>query len=205
MTPIRRLNVAALAFACAFPIAAFAQSAPAGTPERVRGELASVQGDTLVLRSADGGSETVKMAEGWTVRTTKPGTLASITPGSAIGVVSRGPADHPTAVAIQVFAPGAVPKLGQSPWDMIPESTMTNAMVSGEVTGTGEKALTLKIDDKVIPMTVAPNASIGVAGTGDKAMLKPGAKLVVLSVKGADGSHTGRIAIVGLDGSTPPL
>lgn len=200
-----RLNAATVALACALPALAFAQGVPGGTPERVRGELVSAQGDTLVLKAPDGANETVKMADGWTVRSTKPGTLASIAPGAAIGIVSRGPATNPVAVAIQVFAPGAVPKLGQSSWDLIPESTMTNAVVEGEVTGKGERGLTVKVDDKLVPMAVAPNANIGVAGSGDKAMLKPGAKLVVFAVKGADGSHTGRMAVVGLDGSTPPL
>lgn len=185
------------------PLAASAQPV-AGTPERVRGTLASVQGDTLVLHGA-GGEETVRMTPGWTVRATTPATLAAITPGMAIGVVSRGPATHPVAVAIQVFPPEAAPRRGQSAWDMLPESTMTNATVAGDVTASGEHGLTLKTDDKVIPMEVAPDANIGIAKAGEKAMLTPGVKLVVFATRTADGIHVGRLAIVGLDDSTPPL
>jgi len=203
-TPTRIRLAAAMIAACAAASLAHAQTPPAGTPERLRGTLVSKDGDTLVLHGLQG-DETVRMADGWTVGSTRPATLAAITPGMAIGVVSRGPAAHPVVAAIQVFAPEAPQRPGQRPWDMMPESTMTNAVVAGEVSATTEGGLSLKYDDKVVSMTVPPDVSVGVAGPGDKTMLVPGVHLVVFSTGGPGGSHTGRIAIVGLDGSTPPL
>ena len=64
------------------------------------------------------------------------GDLSAVQPGAYVGIVSTGPRDRMRAAVVTVFPEGASrANEGQSAWDTLPNSMMTNAPVESEVTG----------------------------------------------------------------------
>ena len=95
---------------------------------------------------------------------------------------------------------------GFRPWDLRPNSTMTNATVAETFAGTDGQNIMVKYKDGEKKVVVPPGTPIVAFVTGDKAELKAGAKVIIFgATKKDDGSlEAGRIG-VGLDGITPPM
>jgi hypothetical protein len=92
---------------------------------------------------------------------------------------------------------------GHYPWDLQPQSTMTNANVEQIVSAVDGRTLTLKYKDGEKKITVGPNTPIVTYVPGDKSDIKPGAKVFIVAVKQADGTLQGRAWRFGRD--TPPM
>ena len=196
--PMRALLTAAMLLAAA---PAFAQA----PPQRFRGTIASVSGDSMVVHANDGTDLTFQLAADTGVHADTPSTLDAIKPGSTLAIVSRGPADKQEAVAVRVMGPGVTIRMAILPWDLMPESTMTNAVVEGQSGTVTGRTMTLKAGDKTVDMTFPQQASIAVETMGDRAMLVPGAKVAVFATPGNGGAMSARVLIVGLQGMTPPV
>ncbi len=182
-------------------VSAFAQA----PPQRIRGTITSVSGDTLVLHTRDDSDVTMQMAGDVVIHADTPSSLDAIKPGSTLAIVSKGPADKQEAVAVRAMAPGVPLRMVILPWDLMPESTMTNAVVDGEEVSTNGQLMTLKAGDKTVQMSFPPNAVVATETIGDRAMLVPGAHVVAFAAPGTGSSMTARVVIVGLQGLTPPL
>jgi hypothetical protein len=94
---------------------------------------------------------------------------------------------------------------GHSAWDLMPESTMTNATVVDDVTKVEGRTLTLKYKEGQQTIVVPPDAPIVTFAPGTRDELKPGAAIVILrGVRKPDGSvETGRISVG--RGIVPPM
>ena len=182
-------------------VPAFAQA----PPQRIRGTIASVTGNDMVIHPNDGADVTVQLASDTALRADTPSSLGAIKPGSTLAIVSRGPADKQQAVALRVMAPGITIRMGVSAWDMLPESTMTNAVVEGQSEQVSGQTMQLKAGDKTVQMAFPPTAVIALESAGDRAMLVPGAKVAVFAAPGDGGPLSARAVIVGLQGMTPPV
>ena len=180
---------------------AFAQT----PPQRFRGTVASVTGSTLVVHANDGTDVTFQLAADTAFRADTPSSLDAIKPGSMLAIVSRGPADKQEAVAVRAMAPGLTLRPAILPWDMMPESTMTNATVEGQTVATSGQLMTLKAGDKTVQMAVPASAAIALEEPGDKALLTPGSHVAVFAAPGADNAMAARLVIVGMKGMTPPV
>ena len=183
-------------------VPAFAQTPPL---QRIRGTITSVSGDTMVVHAKDGTDVTLQIAPDTGFRADNPSTLDAIKPGSTLAIVSKGPADKQQAVAVRAMAPGVTLRMGILPWDLMPESTMTNAVVEGQTIATAGKTLTLKAGDKTVDMVFPAEAVIAIEEPGDKAMLTPGSHVAVFASAGTDNTMTARVVIIGLKGMTPPV
>jgi hypothetical protein len=111
------------------------------------------------------------------------------------------------AIAVHIFPEaqrGAAE--GFRPWDLRPNSTMTNATVAQTVAGVDGQTIMVKYKDGEKKVVVPPDAPIVAFAAGDKAEIKPGAKIIIFgATKKEDGTlETGRIAI-GRDGIAPPM
>jgi hypothetical protein len=95
---------------------------------------------------------------------------------------------------------------GFGPWDVKPNSTMTNATVDNMVTGTDGRNITVKYKDGEKKIIVPPDAAIVKYVPGNKDALKAGAKIfIVAAVKQPDGTLEAPNVSVGLNGLTPPM
>ena len=198
---MRRTLLAAIAVAT-LSLPAWAQT----TPQRIRGTVKSLTDNTLVVTTREGPDVTIALAPTYTVAAVVPAKLSDAKPGTYIGTAATGPKDKLRAVEVLIF-PEAMKGSGEGhyPWDLLPESTMTNATIESEVTGTDGRELTVVAKGEKLKVTVPPDAPIVTFEPGDKAMLTPGAKVFIGAQKAADGTLTAARVNAGKDGMTPPM
>jgi hypothetical protein len=200
-----RALAASLAAVSMFATAAWAQ-APATV--RIRGAIEAVDGSMLTVKSREGAEMKVRMTDNVVVIGIAKSSLADIKPNSYIGVSGMPQEDgSQKALAIHIF-PEAQRGTGEGfrAWDLRPNSTMTNATVAETVAGTDGQNITVKYKDGEKKVVIGADTPIVSFVTGDKAELKPGAKIIIFgATKKDDGTlETNRVG-VGLDGITPPM
>ncbi len=175
---------------------------------RIRGTLEAVDGSTIIVKSRDGQGYRIKLTDNVTVRGIVKAGLADITENSFIGVTGVPQADG-TQRAIEIHLyPEALRGTGEGhrPWDLVPNSTMTNATVAQMVKGVQGDEITLKYKDGEKKIRVAPDTVIVTYVPGDKSELKPGAKIFIAAAnKKDDGTLEAAAVSVGRDGITPPM
>jgi hypothetical protein len=185
--------------------AAWAQQPPT---VRIRGTIEAVDGPLLSIKSREGTDMKVRMTDNVVVIGIAKSALSDIKPGSYIGVSAMPEPDGTQkALAVHIF-PEAQRGTGEGfrAWDLRPNSTMTNATVAETVAGTDGQNIMVKYKDGEKKVVVPPETPIVAFVSGDKAELKPGAKIIIFgATKKDDGSlEAGRVG-VGLDGITPPM
>jgi hypothetical protein len=186
-------------------LGAIAQQPP--TPTRARGTIESVDGDTLVVKSRSGEDVKLHLTSDVKVVGIIKISLADIKPGSFIGTTTVPGADgRQNAVEVHVF-PEDMRGTGEGsrPYDLKPNSTMTNATVAQTVAGNDGQNLMIKYKDGEKKVTVGPDTPVVTYVPGEKSDLKAGAKIIAFIKQLPDGSfETNRIS-VGRDGLTPPM
>jgi hypothetical protein len=200
---VRPLVIIAVVFASS--LGAIAQQPP--TPSRVRGTIEAVDGDVLSVRSR--GGEDVKLhatSDMRVVGITKI-SLSDVKVGSFIGATTvLGSDGSQKAVEVHLF-PESMRRTGEGsrPYDLRPNSTMTNATVAETVAGNDGHTLTVKYKDGEKKVVVSPDIPVVTYVPADKSDLKPGAKVIAFVKKLPDGSFETNRVSVGRDGLTPPM
>jgi hypothetical protein len=195
----------ALAMVVATSIAALAQQSP--TPSRVRGTIEAVDGDVISVKSRSGEDVKLHMTSDMMVVGIVKIPLSDIKVGSFVGATTvPGPDGVPTAVEVHVF-PENMRGTGEGsrPYDLKPNSTMTNATVAESVAGNDGHTLLVKYKDGEKKVVVAPETPVVTYVPGDKSDLKAGAKVIAFMKKLPDGSYETNRVSVGRDGLTPPM
>ncbi|SHN67561.1 hypothetical protein SAMN05444170_1213 [Bradyrhizobium erythrophlei] len=195
----------AAAMVAASVLGAIAQQPP--TPTRVRGTIEGVDGDLIMVKSRSGEDVKLHMSADMKVVGIVKIALADIKLGSFIGTTTvPGPDGQQNAVEVHVF-PEDMRGTGEGsrPYDLRPNSTMTNATVAQQVAGTDGQTLMIKYKDGEKKVTVGPDTPVVTYVPGEKADLKAGARIIAFVKPLPDGSfETNRIS-VGRDGLTPPM
>jgi Domain of unknown function (DUF5666) len=175
---------------------------------RVRGTIEDVEGQTLVVKSRDGADLKVELADNAPVVGIVNASLSDIKPGSFVGVTGMPQADgSQKAVEVHIF-PEAMRGTGEGhrPWDLQPQSTMTNANVEQTVAGVDGRTLTLKYKDGEKKIIVPPDAPIVSYVPGHKSELKPGVKIfIAAATANPDGTLQAPRVNFGKNGLTPPM
>ena len=124
-----RMLAAGLAAITMLGTVAWAQQA---APARIRGTIEAVDGPMLSIKSRDGTDMKVRMTDNVAVFAVVKTSLSEIKEGSYIGVTAMPEPDGTQkAIAVHIFPEnqrGAAE--GFRPWDLRPNSTMTNATVA---------------------------------------------------------------------------
>jgi hypothetical protein len=202
---VPRAFVASLMIMSAAGLAAWSQQPPT---VRVRGAIEAVDGSLLTVKSRDGNELKVRMTDNVTVVGVAKIAMSEIKPGSYIGVSAMPEPDGTQkALAVHIFpeAQRGVAE-GFRPWDLRPNSTMTNATVAETVAGTEGQNILVKYKDGEKKVVVPPGTPIVTFLPGDKSELKPGAKIIIFgAIKKEDGTLEANRVNVGVDGITPPM
>jgi hypothetical protein len=184
---------------------AIAQQPP--TPSRVRGTIEAVDGDMLSVKSRSGEDVRLHMTGDVRVVGITRISLSDIKVGSFIGTTTvPGPDGGANAVEVHVF-PEDMRGTGEGsrPYDLRPNSTMTNATVAQTVAGNDGHTLMIKYKDGEKKVVVSPDTPVVTYVPADKSDLKAGAKVIAFVKQLPDGSfETNRVSI-GRDGLTPPM
>jgi len=175
---------------------------------RVRGTIEKVDGPVLSVKSRDGAELTVKLADGAPVRTVIRKSLADVKANTFVGITAMPQPDGTQkAVEIHIF-PEALRGTGEGhrPWDLLPNSTMTNANIETAVTSNDGQQLVLKYKDGEKTFIVPANVEVVEFAPASAADLKPGEKIFVVGAKKLpDGSLEAPGITVGKDGVSPPM
>jgi hypothetical protein len=201
---LARLLPAALA-SCLFGVAAIAQTT--APPTRIRGTIAGLEGQTLTIATREGPKVDVMLNDPLTVATVKKVDLASIAPGTYVGIATRNGANgEMQAIEVLVF-PDSMRGVGEGnyPWDLEPGSMMTNGTVSGAVQATSGRELSLSFKGGSNKIVVPPDAPIVTFAPAERADLKPGAPVMFGATKNPDGKLAASRVTVGKDGVAPPM
>ena len=170
---------------------------------RLRGTITAVEGSMLSVRSREGENLALQMPDNVAVAVAKAIKFEDIKQGDYVGATTRKQPDGSmVAVEVHYLAP-TVPE-GQTPWDLEPGSTMTNAKVSASVAATGKRELTLQFKGGSQKIMVPESAALVRAVPGTRADLKPGEYVFAIVQKGADGKLTAPRIQVSKDGVKPP-
>ncbi|HET9814805.1 MAG TPA: hypothetical protein VFQ33_03500 [Xanthobacteraceae bacterium] len=195
----------AIVMVAASSLYAIAQQPP--TPSRVRGTVEGVAGDELAVKSRGGEDVKLHMTGDTQVVGITRIALADIRVGSFIGATTVPGSDgSQNALEVHVF-PESMRGTGEGsrPYDLRPNSTMTNATVTETVEGNDGQTLMVKHKDGDKKVVVSPDTPIVTYVPADKSEIKPGAKVIAFIKKLPDGSlETNRVS-VGRDGLTPPM
>jgi hypothetical protein len=184
---------------------AIAQQPP--TPSRVRGTIEAVDGDVLAVKSRSGEDFKLRMAGDMRLVGISKISLGDIKVGSFIGTTTvPGPDGGNNAVEVHVF-PEDMRGTGEGsrPFDLRPNSTMTNATVAESVVGNDGHTLLVKYKDGEKKVLVTPDTAVVTYVPADKSELKAGAKIIAFFKKLPDGSLEANRISVGLNGLTPPM
>lgn len=183
---------------------------PASAQEtlRVRGVVEAVDGSTLRVRSRDGTELTIVIGERPTFTAIIKADRAELKPGAYVGATALPQADGSlAAVEVHIF-PEAMRGVGEGhrPWDLQPQSTMTNASVETAVSAVDGQVLTLKYKDGEKKIRVRPQTAIVTYAPGDRAELKPGTAVFLFATrKTPDGRLEASRVSYGRDGLVPPM
>jgi hypothetical protein len=199
-TPMTLIVTGLLSFFAALAIA----QAP---PQRIRGDVVALDGNTLQVKTRAGEALTIKLADNFAVSAIVKRDLAAVVPGTFIGTATV-PGKDGTLQSLEVLIfPEAARGSGEGhyPWDLQPDSMMTNATVSEVVAVDAARKLTLKYKDGEKVVMVPPGTPVVTFEPGDRAMLVPGAHVMFGATKQPDGTLTAGRVSVGKDGLVPPM
>jgi uncharacterized protein Veg len=175
---------------------------------RVRGTVQAVEGPTLVIKARNGSEVKVNVTDNVAVRGIVKMSMTDIKQGSYVGVTGMPQPDgSQKAMEVHIF-PEQMRGTGEGhrPWDLQPNSTMTNANVEQLVTAADGQTLTLKYKDGDKKIIVSPDTPIVTYVPGSKDELKPGANIFIgAAAKKPDGTLEASAISVGRDGLVPPM
>ncbi len=186
MTMMTRRTLGASAVALLFAASFAAAQAPQMV--RVRATLENVSVPMLTAKSRDGAEMKIKLADNAPVNEVVPMSLADIKDNSYIAVTAMPQPDGTQkAVAILIF-PEALRGVAEGfrPWDLEPNSTMTNATVAEQVKSTDGQTITVKYKDGDKKVLVTPATIIVTYKKAAASDLKAGQKIFVAAAKKLD-------------------
>ena len=181
-----------------------------GERVKIRGKIVAVEGENLKI-TTHAGDVLVRVPENTRVSGIAAAQLSEITKDSYVGTVAIQQVDGTLrALEVHIFPEEARGTgEGQRPWDLTPDSTMTNANVEkveqtlvGKVQGS---ILTLKYKGGEQRVFVPPDTPIVKNVAADRSLLKAGAGVYIPAMRGHDGMITATRVTVGVNGVMPPM
>jgi hypothetical protein len=196
----------ALLFTAAFSLMLTSQ-AQADQRVRVRGNIVSLEGQTLNVKTREGADVSVTLADGWGVSGMARASVADIKPGDFVGIASlprSGGSDG--ALEVLIFPP-AMKGTGEGSygWDLQPNSSMTNATVAKAVKEVSEHSLTLTWQGNEKTIAIPEGTPIVTFAPATPADLKPGAVVFIPGEKSDAGAISTKRVIVSTNGVVPPM
>jgi hypothetical protein len=181
--------------------------AQAPTPVRIRGTVEKLDGNQLTVKARDGQAMTVRMADNFAVVGIQKASVAEIATGKFIGTTTLGERDGAlVAEEVHIF-PESMRGTGEGhyPWDLKPNSMMTNANVADVVSVASDRVLTVQYKGGEKKIRVTDSTVVVSYAPADKSLLLPGAPIFMVSQKQPDGTLTAARVNVGLNGQVPPM
>jgi hypothetical protein len=184
-------------------------------PMRIRGTIEQIDGGMMVVKSREGDTLKIKLADDGKVVALVKASLADIKPNSFVGSTAMPQADGSwKAVEVHIF-PEEMRGTGEGdrPYDYKPKSTMTNgtvnslgkSTVAGTVANEEGTTLTLSYKEGTKKIDVTPETVIVTYLPGSRDELTAGARIYIpAATRQSDGTLSTPRVNVGR-GVTPPM
>jgi hypothetical protein len=182
-------------------------AAQAADSVRVRGTVTAFAGSTLTVKTREGVTDAMTLAQGWKMSGVTKAAAEDIKQGDFVGIASVSKADSGSGALEVVIFPAALKGAGEGdrPWDLEPNSRMTNGTVA-DVTEIAGRTVTLTYDNGQTKQIAIPQMTPVVTfAPATPADLKPGATVFVNAERGSDGKLTASRVVVGNNGVVPPM
>jgi hypothetical protein len=200
---IRTVSALLIAAVSAVAIA----QAPANPPVKVRGTVEKIDGTNLTVKTANGQTLHVKLADNYGVMGIAKASAADLAGGKFIGTTTLGERNGAlVAIEVHIF-PETMRGVGEGhyDWDLRPSSKMTNANVA-DITNVGkDRVLTVQYKGGEKKILVPESATIVSFTPTERGELKAGASVFAMAQRQPDGSLTAARVNVGLKGQVPPM
>ena len=188
-----RKTAIAVAIISLFVVPALAQTPPAPAPVRVRGTVEKLDGQNLTVKSRDGQSLAIALAPNIIVSYLTKKSAGDIKTGDFVASTGiKGTDGKLHAIEVRIF-PENLRGVGegQYPWDLKPDSIMTNATVGTITKSPQGNVVKVSYKGSESEFTIDPDTPVyGTATDGDTSLLKPGVAVFVIAQKQDDGKMT---------------
>lgn len=178
-----------------------------GTPVRVRGTVVSLDGSKLVVHPKSGSDVTVNLTDNYAALAVVKSSMAEIKEGTFIGTATVTQPDSTLRSLEVVVFPDKMRGTGEGhyPWDLGPQSMMTNATVANAVKGISGQIVTVTYKGGEKKIEIPADVPVVALVPSTKEEIKPGAIVFVPTQRQPDGSLNGGAILFGKDGLTPPM
>ncbi|MGH6982445.1 MAG: hypothetical protein ACREFC_14685 [Stellaceae bacterium] len=184
----------------------------AAPPTRLRAVVEKFDNGMATVKTEKGDTAMVAIGPKTNISGVDARKLSDIKANDFIGITALADKDGKmSATEVHIFPPpmrGAGE--GHYPWDKGPNSSMTNAAVSGMVDSTDGKTFTMSYKDKMsgstkeVKIDITPTIPIVAFVPGDQSLIKAGAHVVIFARKNPDGSLIAFAVVAEKDGVMPP-
>jgi hypothetical protein len=187
--------------------AAWGISHAADAPIRLRGTIEKVDAKTLVVKAQDGKVIPLALTDSSRVDEVLPIDPNAIQEGTFVGTTAVPRADGSlSAVEVHVFPESARGTgEGHRPWDLKPNSTMTNATVEKITQGSNERTMKLRYKDGEQTIRIPNGVPVVTMKPGDRSLLVTGAKVIVNEQLANGQPPVAARVLVGRNGFEPPM
>jgi hypothetical protein len=172
----------------------------------VRGSIVTYSGSALKVKTREGETVDVTLADGWKLASVANAAVTDIKPGDFVGIASlprEGGGDG--ALEVLIFPP-AMKGAGEGSygWDLKPDSSMTNATVADAVKGVDGRTVTVSYHGKEKKISIPDGTPVVTIAPATKDDLVPGAVVFIPAEKAASGPLAHQV-LVGKNGVVPPM
>jgi hypothetical protein len=174
---------------------------------RVRGTVVGFETPMLTVKTRQGDTAVVKLNQDWKISGVANASVKDIKQGDFLGIASVSKADGGSGALEVVVFPAALKGTGEGdrPWDLQPNSRMTNGTVA-DVTDVNGRAVTLTYDNgQTKKISIPDSTPVVTFAAATPADIKPGATVFVTAQRAADGTLTSSRVVVGNHGVVPPM
>ncbi|ESY69436.1 MULTISPECIES: hypothetical protein [Mesorhizobium] len=182
-------------------------AAQAADALRVRGTVVSFEPSLLTVKTRQGETSAIKLNAGWKVSGVASASMKDIKQGDFLGIASVSKADGGSGALEVVVFPAALKGTGEGdrPWDLQPNSRMTNGTVA-DVTDINGRAVTLTYDNgQTKKISIPDSTPVVTFAPATPTDLKPGATVFVTAQRETDGTLSSSRVVVGNKGVVPPM
>ncbi|MEP7456131.1 hypothetical protein [Phyllobacterium sp. SB3] len=172
----------------------------------VRGSIVNYSGSTLKVKTREGETLDISLADGWQVSSVAKAQVTDIKPGDFVGIASL-PKEGGGDGALEVLIlPPALKGAGEGnySWDLKPDSSMTNATVADAVKDVDGRTVTVSYHGKEKKISIPDGTPVVTLAPAIKDDLLPEAVVFIPAEKTATGP-VARQVLVGKNGVVPPM
>jgi hypothetical protein len=175
-------------------------------PIHVRGSIVDFGGSTLKVKTREGETVDVALADDWKVASVANANVADIKPGDFVGIASLPKAGGGDGALEVLIFPPAMKGTGEGNygWDLKPDSSMTNATVADAVKGVDGRTVTVTYHGKEKKIAIPDGTPVVTIASATKDDLVPGAVVFITAEKAATGTIAHQV-VVGTNGVVPPM